>query len=120
MSYLFSSLLQFKLIAGHIHQGNLDSKVLSYSLFIKLSVFEESYHVYLQPLLPRTKCHFIESCIINHVSTKADIFFILFFFYFPFIYLFLSSLQLILYLSSLPCHNLILSLIIFSIYFMAL
>lgn len=82
MSYLFSSLLQFKSIAGHIHQGNLDSKVLSYSLFINLSVFEESYHVYLQPLLPQTKCHFIESCIINHVSTKADVFFTSFFFLF--------------------------------------
>lgn len=35
----FSSTLQFKLIAGHLHQGNLDRAILSYSLFINLFLF---------------------------------------------------------------------------------
>lgn len=74
--YSLSSLLV------NIHQGNLDRAVLSYSLFSNLSVFEENYHVYLQSLLPQTKCDFAESCIINHVSIKGDIFFTSFFFLF--------------------------------------
>lgn len=64
----------------HIHQGNLDREVLSCSLFSNLSVFEESYHVYLQSLLPQTKCNFVESYIINHGFIKWNIFFTSFFF----------------------------------------